>query len=195
MFDGGRGLREGSQVHCPFWPPRVGRQQGDAGPEEGRCRPPAPRPPAPSLGWRSRPLISGGPRPLQCPLPWSPPRRKLRAQLIESKAGGKGPPRGGRPPPLLRAPFPALGGISSAGIHNEPLINEAWAGPHPARAPASAGGGGDGGKRSPGRKGGGAGARGPPPQGPLPLAVRAVRRGARRQCGRRGGAAAPCVPA
>lgn len=115
--NGGEGY-EGRPSSSPFIA-RRGRERckrGHEGQERGAAGSPCPSscsahaPPLPAV---SDPDLRG-PR-LCCSPPHTPPRRKLGAQLIESKARGKGPPRRGPPPPLLRAPFPALGGISSAG--------------------------------------------------------------------------------
>lgn len=192
-----REFRGGSRVHCLLQAPAseaAARRCEARG--WGGCHRPLP---GPEPGLAVLPLDLGRPPPPAA----SPPRRKLRAQLIESKAGGPGPARGGRPPPLPRAPFPALGGISSAGLRNEPLINEARP-PPPRRAPprpgppAGGGGGGDGGKRGPGRKGGGVGTRGPPSPRPAPIGrARRPSGGAApmRAAGRGGRAVCACVTA
>ena len=64
----GREFRGGSQVHCLLRAPESGaaaRRCGARGWGRGATAPSQ----APSPGWRSRPLISVGPRPLQRPLP------------------------------------------------------------------------------------------------------------------------------
>lgn len=115
--NGGEG-RGGRPSSSPFIDQRgrERRELGLEGQERGAAASPAPAPalPMPRPCRPPRPPTSAAPASVCSSPPRTPPRRKLRAQLIESKARGKGPPRRGPPPPLLRAPFPALGGISSA---------------------------------------------------------------------------------